>query len=163
MLQRQNILRTIFFVVFFSVGAAALSVSILCDELLLYYQNKRLLAAEEENLRRLEALDNDYDVLLEQLEKDPNFVERIAPATLGAEPADGNAIYPRASAEELAAAREVLGRSDKQAKEVKIPGWILRCSKEPHQILLFLAGAFLILISFIFFGPVRADGKGAGQ
>jgi len=154
-MQEQNILRMLFFIVFFSVGAAALSISILCDELLLYYQNKQLLAEEEENLRRLEALDNDYDVLLEQLDKDPNFVKRIAPATLGAEPEDGNAIYPRASAEELAAAREVLGSSDKQAKEVEIPGWILRCSKEPNKIILFLAGAFLILISFIFFGPAK--------
>jgi type II secretory pathway component GspD/PulD (secretin) len=118
------------------------------------------LTEEEESLRRLEALDNDYDVLLEQLEKDPNFVKRIAPATLGTGPEDGNAIYPRATAEELAAAREVLGSSDKQAKEVEIPGWILRCSKEPHQILLFLAGAFLILISFIFFGPARHQPEG---
>lgn len=156
----QNILRAIFFVVFFSVGAAALSISVLCDELVLYYQNKRLLAEEEETLRRLEVLDNDYDVLLEQLEEDPNFVERIAPATLGAEPAEGNTVYPKATMDELAAAREVLGSSDKQAGEVDVPGWIVRCSREPNKIILFLAGAFLILISFIFFGPSRGQPEG---
>jgi len=157
---KQNILRTFLFVVFFSIGAAALSGSILCEELLRYYQNKQLLRQAEECLKRLETLNTDYDILLGQLGKDPNFVRRIAPATLGTEPKDEDAIYPRATAEQLAAVRGVLEDSGRKVVEPEIPDWIMRCSKPPQRIILFLAGAFLIFISFIFFGPAKQLPKG---
>jgi len=155
-MRRQNILRTLLFVVFFSIGAAALSVSILGDDLLRYYTNRELLETARESLSRLRSLNTDYDALLQQLQKDPNLVRRIAPATLGTQPADANAIYPKATAEQLAAARKALTEdtSHKVAEPV-MPDWISRCSRPPRRIILFLAGAFLILISFIWFGPVK--------
>jgi len=155
------------FVVFFSIGAAALSGSILCNDLLRYYRNKQLLKTAEVSLNQLESLNTDYDALLQQLQKDPNFVRRIAPATLGTEPEDANTVYPKATTEQLAAARKVLtedsaGRrpaESQQPTEPIIPDWITRCSEPPQRVVLFLAGAFLILISFICFGPAKQRPK----
>jgi len=156
MLQRQNILRMVLFIVFFSIGASALSVSILCDDLVRYYRNNQLLKAAEESLRRIEALNADYGALLEQLQKEPNAVKRIAPATLGTEPEAEDTIYPKATAEQLAAVREALREEVSHGiGGPAMPDWLVRCSEAPQRIILFLAGAFLILISFICFGSAK--------
>ena len=159
-MRRQDVIRAFLFVVFFSIAAASLSVSILCDELLRYYTSRQLLKVAEGTLSRLESLNTDYDLLLQQLEEDPNLVRHIAPAALGAEATDGNVVYPRASAEQLAAAKKVLMEgSDQQFCAPMVPGWIVRCSRPTHRFVLFLAGAFLVLISFIWFGPAELVGK----
>ena len=155
-MQRQNILRTFLFIIFFGIGATALSGSILCDDLVRYYHNRHLLKVKPEGTNRLESLIADYDALLVQLEKDPNLVKRIAPATLGTKPDDEEAIYPKATEEQLNAARKVLVQdSNRQVNEPMIPVWLARCSKPPQRITLFLAGTSLILISFMFFGPAK--------
>jgi hypothetical protein len=155
-MRRQNILRTFLFIIFFGIGATALSGSILCDDLVRYYHNRHLLKAKPEGTNRLESLIADYDAVLEQLEKDPNLVKRIAPATLGTKPDDEEAIYPKATEEQLNAARKVLVQdSNRQVNEPMIPVWLARCSKPPQRITLFLAGTSLILISFMFFGPAK--------
>ncbi len=155
-MQKQNILRAFLFVIFFSIGTVVLAGAVLCNDLVLYYRSGQLLRSAEESLNRLESLNADYDALLRQLEKDPNLFERIAPATLGTEPADVNTIYPDVTAEQLDAARRVLAEDSKQMSfKAEVPGWVARCSEPPNQIILFLSGAFLILISFIFFGPAR--------
>jgi hypothetical protein len=160
-LRSQNILRTFLFVVFFSIGTAALTVAILRDDLLRYYQNKQLLRSAEETLNKLESLNADYDVLLKQLKENPALLERIAPATLGTEPTDANTIYPKVTAEQLDAARKVLAEDSKrQQSGAEMPEWIIRCSEPSKQIILFLAGAFLILISFICFGTTGERGRG---
>ena len=151
---RNTIVRVFFFVIFFSVGAAAMSGSILCGDLLRYYHNRQMLKAAEVTLSRLESLNADYDVLLRQLQSDPNFVRRIAPATLGTKPADANTIYPRATAEQLAAAREALMEDGGcEPVEPRMVRWLIRCSRPPQRVALFLAGGFLILISFVCFAP----------
>jgi hypothetical protein len=155
-MQRQNILRTLLFVVFFGIGTAALAGAILRDDLLRYYRNKQLLRSAEETLNKLESLNADYDALLRQLEENPSLLERIAPATLGTEPADANTVYPKVTAEQLDAARKVLAEDSKQQQSrAEMPDWIIRCSEPSKRIILFLAGAFLILISFICFGPAK--------
>jgi hypothetical protein len=141
------------FVVFFIIGTAALAGAILCDEVLGYYRNKQLLRSAEESLKQLESLNADYDALLKQLEENPSLLERIAPATLGTEPNDANTVYPKVTAEQLDAARKVLAEDSEQPSGAEMPAWIARCSEPSKRIILFLAGAFLILISFICFGP----------
>ena len=159
-MRRQTILRAFLFVVFFSIGAAALGFSVLCEDLFRYYNNKQILGMAKESLSRLESLNADYDVLLEQLEKDPNLIKRIAPVTLGTEPADANAVYPKATAEQLAATRETLiDDLGQQPVEQVVPDWITRCSEPRRRTVLFLAGAFLVLVSFIWFGSVRQGNR----
>ena len=159
-LQKQNFIRTFLFVVFFSIGAISLGASILSDDLVRYYQNRQLLKAAQGSLDRLRSLNVDYDVLLEQLEKDPNLFKRIASATLGTEPEDADAIYPRATAEQLAVARRVLTKEpSQQPAEPVMPGWLTRCSEPRRRKMLFFSGGALILISFICFGPAKHTPK----
>ena len=107
-MQSQRVLQFLFFVVFFSVGGATLGGAVLCDDLILYWRNRQLINKAESSLKRLDSLNSEYDALLGELEKDPNLLKRIAPATLGTEPEDANAIYPKAKARELSLARKAL-------------------------------------------------------
>src|SRR3990172_6843814 len=95
-MQGQNVIRTLLFVIFFSIGAAAMTASVLCDDLVRYYRNKHYLNQAERLTSKLEALNDDYDAVLIRMEDDPNLVKRLAPAALGAEPADPNTIFPLA-------------------------------------------------------------------
>ena len=157
---RQNIIRAFLFIAFFSIGAAALSVSILCVELRSYYEDLQVEAGEQAKIQQWKSLDGDYDVLLEQFEKDPNLVRRIAPAALGSEPADSEAVYPEVRAEQLAAAKEVLAEeTGEQAVGPVIPRWLIRVNEPHRRIVLFFAGAVLVLISFICFGPAKQPHK----
>ncbi|MHC4335989.1 MAG: hypothetical protein ACYSUV_19905 [Planctomycetota bacterium] len=153
-MRTQDVLGMLLFAAFFSVGAAALSSAILCDDLVQYYTNRGLLYSAQETLRQLESLNADYDALLEQLEKDPNFVRRIAPAAVGAEPSEEDTVYPKVTAAELDAARKALTEaSADQASVPAIPRWLSRCRGRRQRIALFLSGAFLVLVSFVWFGP----------
>lgn len=156
-MQKQNIIRAFLFAFFFSIGAAVFSYSILCDELLAYYRNKELLSEAEESLKKLKSLNVDYDVLLNELEKDPNLIRRIGPATLGTEPEDTGVIYPQARAEELAAARKILTEDSKSNRaKSRVAVWLERCNEPYRRVILFLAGALLIIISLVCFGPAQS-------
>jgi hypothetical protein len=164
-MQRQNVIRTIpsislrtgLFALFFSIGAASLGCSLLCNDLARYYRNKQLLITAQQYLDKLKFLNIDYDVLLKQMENDPNLIKRIAPATLGIELEDANTIHPKPTSEQLAAARKVLAKqlSQNQDETPVIPKWLTRSSDPRNRIILFLAGAGLILISFACFAPMR--------
>ena len=155
-MQTGNVIRAILFVLFFSVGAASLSGAVLCDDLVRYYRNRKLLREAQESLDRLKMLNHDYDALLSQLENDPNLVKRIARATMGAEPDDPNTVYPRASGELVAAARRVLADDANQGPaEPVMPDWLTRCNKPDARIILFICGMALVLISFICFRPTK--------
>lgn len=159
-MRKQNIIHALLFVVFFSIGTAALGFSILCGDLLQYYRNRQLLRAAEESLEDLTMLNADYDALLGQLQSDPNELKRLAPATLGTEPAEPNTVYPKASAEQLAAARRALAKDlERQLPETDIVDLLARCSRPPQRTVLFLAGASLILISFVCFGPAKQKSR----
>lgn len=155
---KRNVIRTVLFVIFFSVGAASLGSAVLCEDLVQYYHNRRTLKAAQESLARLESLNNDYDVLLHLVAEDPNFVKRLAPATPGSETEDANTVYPRATAEQLAAARRALTADPKQQViEPVIPGWLSRCSEPRRRMILFISGIVLILTSLICFEPKKEN------
>ena len=156
-MQGRKVIQAVFFVLFFSIGAASLSSSVLFDDLILYYQNKQFLRAAQKSLDRLKSLNADYDVLLERLEEDPNLVvDRLAPATLGTKTVDANTVYPRARSRQLAAARKALmEESNGESTEAAMPQWLKRCSEPRNRILLFFSGVVLVLISFVCFRPAK--------
>jgi len=154
-MQGRKVIQSVLFFMFFGIGAASLSSSILCDDLIKYYQNKQLLRTSQKSLERLESLNMDYDALLKRLKEDPNLiVERLAPATFGTEPEDPNIVYPRASSRQLAAARKALiEESNRKSADVAMPRWLRRCCEPRNRILLFTSGVVLVLISFVCFRP----------
>jgi hypothetical protein len=151
-MRRHAFLHFLLFVTFFSIGAGALGIAVLCDDLVQYCRNRQLLRAAELSLRQLESLNADYDGLLQQLESNPDLVKRLAPVTLGTEPADPNTAYPRAQAQELAVARKTLAEEAQQdPAPPEIPVWLQRCSEPAKRMILFIAGASLVLISLVCF------------
>jgi hypothetical protein len=158
MLQKIVTIRTIFFVLFFAFGAASLGLSVLCEDLLQYYQNRRLAMAARQSLEKLKALNDDYNMLLAQLAEDPNLVKRLAPPYLP-EHTDPNTVYPRVTARQLAAARRALTDPNQESAEPPIPAWLSRSSDPTKRLALFISGIALILISFICFRPVSDVGK----
>ncbi len=131
-----------------------MSGSVLCDVLLKFYRSKHLLSEQQQRTEDFKSLIADYDALLADIEKDPNFAKRVAPATLGAEPNDEGTIYPRATVQQLQATRKILmEESNRNSDEPAVPQWLTRCSTPRRRIVLFVAGAVLILISFVCFGP----------
>jgi hypothetical protein len=157
---RRNVIQAILFVIFFSVGAASLGGAVLCEDLVQYYRNKRTLKAAQESLARLESLNADYDVLLHLLAEDPNLIKRLAPVTAGSETEDANTVYPRATTEQLAAARRALTTDPKQQViEPVIPGWLSRCSEPRRRMILFISGIVLILTSLICFEPKKKNNE----
>lgn len=151
-----RVIRAIVFIVFFSIGAAVLSATVLCDDLLDYFHNRNLLKQAEANLEKLETLDADYDALLSQLEGNPKELARLAPATLGIEPNDPNTAYPRATADKLTAAKHALsGEPNRPADDEAVSQGLCLCCQWPRRHILFFCGAALVLISFIFFGQTR--------
>ncbi len=155
-MQGQNVIRTFLFIVFFSIGAAAIAASALCDDFVRHYRNKHYLSQAERLTVKLESLNDDYDAVLTRLEDDPNLVKRIAPAAIGADHTDPNTVVPRATAWELAEARKALAKIvETKPNEPAMPPWLER-SKEPKpRKYLFAAGAALLLTSFVCFGRIK--------
>ncbi len=154
-MQGRKFIQAVLFFLFFSIGAASLSSSVLCDDLIKHYQYKQRLREEHASLGRLESLNADYDALLKRLEEDPNLVvDRLAPATFGTESDDPNTVYPRATSRQLAAARTALmEESSRKPAEVAMPQWLRRSSEPRNRMLLFISGVVLVLISFVCFRP----------
>ena len=159
-MQGRNVIHTILFPLFFSLGAALLSIAILCDDLVKHYQNAELLRAAEKSLDRLRSLDADYGAVLKRLQldpNDPNPVKHLAVVTLGPEHQEPNTVYPRATAPWLEAIEEAL--ADDSARPASgqslspLPWWLSRCSEPRRKMTLFVCGAVLILTSLVCFGP----------
>jgi hypothetical protein len=155
-MHRQNFLHVFLFVLFFSIGVVALTGSILSEDLLRYYRNNHILKSAEKSIRQLQSLNSDYDSLLGQLQHDKDFAKRIAPATLGTQPADADAAYPKAKVEQLAAAKKALTEIPvPKVDESAVPRWVVRCNAIPRRIALFLCGSFMVIISFVWFRPSK--------
>ena len=150
----QNTIRAILFVIMFSIGAAALGGAILLDDLTRYYQNKHILKQSRQHTEKLKSLNEDYDALLKLVREDPNSIKRIAPSALGIDPADPNAVYPKATAEALAAAKKALAEEAKaEPNQPPMPQWVQRIRQGDRRLILYTAGSFLILISLVCFTP----------
>ena len=148
--------RIVAFILFFGIGAAVLSATVLCDDFLEYFHNRGLLKQAEVGRQKLETLNADYDELLGRFVGDPCQLARLAPATLGIEPNEPNTVFPRASADKLAAARQAMSvEPNEPAPDEAIPEWLGLCCRWPRRQILFSCGAALVLISFVFFGSPK--------
>ena len=148
------------FIVFFGIGSAVLAATLLCDTLIDNFYLKGMNKQQEVQNEKLMALIADYDTLLAQLEGDPCQLARLAPATLGFEPNEPNTAFPRATIDKLAAARRALSEQPNQpTEEEMVPKWLKPCCRWPRRHILFISGATLILISFVFFGPTKRPSR----
>ncbi|HPD46824.1 MAG TPA: hypothetical protein P5279_08760 [Anaerohalosphaeraceae bacterium] len=147
-------MRYVLFCVFFTIGAGAIALSILVDpEISNYYQNRIHLARIEEGNARIRRLTEQYDAQIRQLRQDPQLLAKLQTITFGSEPVANGAVLPKASEESLNAAREALLKELKRQEQQPLtPAWVLRCKEPKNRKIIFVAGAALVLTTFIFFG-----------
>jgi len=142
-------LRMFLFCVFLGVGLASMATSILAEELLGMYLAKIKLQHVQQTNCQLEKLVTDYEILIGQIEIDPNIVRRLGTINLGAKPNEGNVAYPQATSQQLAAARQAITERIRTTNNIpEIPDWILRCVRPWLRGSLFIAGAGLIIVAF---------------
>ncbi|RKY09422.1 MAG: hypothetical protein DRP66_02320 [Planctomycetota bacterium] len=151
------ILRYLLFCIFFTAGAGAVALSILIDpEISNYYQSRLQLRQVEEGNVRVKRLIAQYDAQIQQIEMDPNLLGKLQRFTFGHEPDLDGAILPKASEEELAAAKTALFAELNNQKGARlVPQWVHRCARTNNRRVLFVSGCGLLVITFIFFGAPR--------
>ena len=155
------ILRFVLFCIFFSVGAGAIALSILAEEIEIYFANRRTYARMLETNERIERLIAEYEAQIEQIEQNPEILKKLERITFGAVEGEEESEHPRAAVEQLAAARAALMEEiETKAEEKAIDRWVERIVEPKGRMRLFFAGAGLVLITFMFFGTVREGNLG---
>ena len=152
-----SILRYLFFCIFFVLGASAIALSILSDEITQNYKNAANLKLIEENSQEIERLLKAYDLQLEQVKNDPEILEKLSERILGTE-YDGEIVGadPASTRQERRIATEILNRnSDPNEPVPMLRTYAKRATKKHVKQGLFLSGSGLILVAFTFFGAPK--------
>lgn len=145
--------RYILFCVFFAAGTGAIAFSLLVGEIDEYYRNSDALEKSEAENKRLEKLDSEYNLQLKQFQNDPNVVSRLNRLTTGEQPVSEDTVYPTASADDISKAGQILNDNPAKAKtNAPFRKMVTRCKEKNLRLSLFVAGAGLIAVTFIFFG-----------
>ena len=145
-----DFVRFVLFCIFFAIGAGAVALSIVGDEVGDYYNNKNILKKIQADNEKIKSLAAEYDLQIQQLQNDPNTRQRLKYITLGQEPSAKDTAFPKVSEKQLATAK-LPGDSQSTQEQSNIPKWIKRCTDPKLRQGLFFAGAGLILITFLFF------------
>ena len=155
-MQKGPFLRVLLFMVFFCLGIAAISLSMLAQEWIdMYTINLKLHKVEETN-RKIEVLNQDHQTLIDKIHNDPNMLKRLDTIILGVEPAEVNFPVSDITKQQLRKAKAVLAETDSEEQPgIAPPRWLRRCGKSRSRLILFIAGSGLILVSFACFGKVR--------
>ena len=145
--------RALFFSLFSAIGILSISLAVLGPEWKGLYKMQSSTQQSEQNNEKIRQLIEDHDVLIGRINKDPNILKHLAPVTLGENPQEPNMPPVEITADKLAQAKAVLAQSDENANAElsKIPPWLERATLARSRIILFAAGAGLILIAFVCF------------
>lgn len=148
--------RYIFFCLFFSLGAGAMTLSFMAPELLANLKSIEYLNKTEYNNEKLKEMIDIYQRKIDMIENDPQALERLKRKTFGIEPSDDSTVFPKATLEELELADAALKTEiNKPADNNKLAIYLERSAEPIAKKGLFLAGAALILISFVSFGTIK--------
>jgi hypothetical protein len=154
------ILRFILFCVFFSVGASAIVLAILAGELQQLYDGRAVLQSQQAGNDKIAILIDDYDGQIKFINQDPNVLKRLERSTFGTKPVAEDTAFPMASDEGLETARKALLEEMDTKRGSPTPEWLERSLQPKFRQSLFVAGAGLVLITFIFFGtPAKITKK----
>lgn len=151
----KDVLRTLFFFILFGVGTGALALATLSNDIDTYYRQRRALVLAEVHLDTLRKLNADYDGLLEQIESEPNNLERLIPVVMGKRPEEPNTAFPEARLSTLMRAKQALASYQQAPHIPEIPAWLERIRNPKRRRGLFASGGALVLIALIWFGIER--------
>ncbi len=147
-------IRFIFFCVFFSIGLAAITISILVEELHNYYRNYTTVYQIKMSNEKIEKIIPDIEKQLHVAKTDPNRISRLRHLIFGEKLKKDNTVFPNTNDKRLTKIAEILIKLQQTEKHnvPKIPQWVERVSNYRIRLALFFAGTGLILLDFIFFG-----------
>jgi hypothetical protein len=154
-------LRYIIFCIFFAAGTVAIVLSFLIQrEMTNYFQSVAQLDKTVKDNEKIESLIEQYNAQNALIEKEPNVLARLQQLALGqTPPQQEGVIYPSDYNLQLAAlAKQVLDENPPSDPNEFIPQWARRCVGVRQRSALFLSGAGLLLITFMFFGSRRNPG-----
>jgi hypothetical protein len=144
--------RYISFCLFFAIGILAIAMSILAEEIGTYYSNLDAVAHVKNINAEIKTKITESEMQIAEAEKNPEIIERLKRVTFGLKLEAEDTAFPKASRRDLEqAAREILESAEKTQTPTAVKQWVYRCQQPKIRLALFLAGAGLILINFIFF------------
>ena len=147
------ILRFILFCIFFTIGATAIVLSVLAEEIEDYYEQRGvpgLMEADNERIRNLAAK---YEDQVAAIKATPSILKNLEHITFGSQPSAEGTTFPNASPGQLSAAKEALVENvNRRVAPSQLPEWVRRCKDPNSRLTIFVAGMGLVLITFIFFG-----------
>jgi hypothetical protein len=154
-----TLLRFVLFCLFFTVGASAIVLSVLTDEIVNFYRTRDLPDRIEADNQRTATCPA---ATISNSSRSPGpRPPQTTRRSLFTPPATGdNTVVPVATEEQLTAAGEALFKNlQSNDQPSQLPHWLLRMADEvngiKNRLMLFLAGMGLILVTFIFFGTPR--------
>ena len=150
-------IRFVLFAVFFLAGASAIVLSILAQpDLKEYYLNRAALAQIQRQNEKILSLTSQYETLIGRIESEPNMLDRLIPLTFGHKPQAADTAFPQVQNQTLQTETEkLLEQIENTAAAEPIPSWFTRILEQKTRRGLFLSGAGLVLITFIFFGTTK--------
>jgi hypothetical protein len=154
-------LRYIIFCIFFAAGTTAITLSFLIQpEMTNHFQSVALLNKTLEDNEKIQSLIDQYNAQNSLIEKEPNVLARLQQVALGqTPPPQEGVISPSDYNLQLAAlAKQVLEENPPSDPNEFSPLWARRCVDVRYRSALFLSGAGLLLITFMFFGSSRKPG-----
>jgi len=151
-------IRFLLFTVFFLAGAFAIVLSMLArPELYDYYQSRAALEQIHAQNKRIVDLTEQYAARIALIESNPDILSRFSISTFGRKPEAPDTVFPPEASEKLKAETEKILKAETAPSPVEpLPGWMHRIIRASTRMALFLAGAALIMVTFIFFGTPRS-------
>lgn len=161
----EEISRLFFFMVFSAAGVCAVALAVLSPEWKNLYHLKAAVRQTEQDNQKIEEIIRDHQILAAQINADTNILKRIAPVTLGVEPCEPNQPAVRITAGTLSRAKAILEQHEPQedSDDSEVPKWLQRCAAVENRIMLFVAGAGLVVVSFVCFGRGKNRKAKAGK
>jgi hypothetical protein len=151
-------IRFLWFCLFFGVGAGAMTLAILAEpELLNYYLSRRALDEVYAQNEKIKELTDQYTAQIQLIEQEPNVLDRIRVLAFNQPPQKEDTVFPRGDDQRLRQKTQDLFKmlEAKQHPPRPLPAWLERCIQPKIRRALFLAGAALAMLTFIFFGSPR--------
>ncbi len=144
--------RAVFFSIFAAVGIAAVTLAVLGPEWKNLYKLKAARALSEQNNTKITRLLADHQELINLINTDPNVLKRLAAVELGKDANEPDVIAAQITSDLLSQAKVVVEDVENPGTIVpQPPRWLLRATPNSSRIILFAAGAGLILVSFVCF------------
>jgi hypothetical protein len=156
-------LRYIIFCIFFAAGTGSIDLSFKIQPgMTNYFQSVALLDKMVKDNEKIQSLIDQYNAQNALIEKEPNVLARLQQIALGQTPPPQEGIIsPSDYNLQLAAlAKQVLDENPPSDPNEFTPLWARRCVDVRYRSALFLSGAGLLLITFMFFGSSRKPNPG---